>query len=324
MNAKIIVALTVACTLLPNAAEAGRGGGRMGGARMGGMSRSSMSRPSNVSRPSGGFSMPADAPKSGSGTRTNTGPGGTTRTTNYAYGENGYARTTTASNGDYSRTSGGAYNANSGNFAHGTSSSGAYGNRTGSTTGNVNSGNFSHNASGGNGYGSYNTSGSGNAYNRTYNGQTNASNVWGQTYHSNTSINNGTVYRGAVVTNPVYVGYPVYGWNYGYPWYPAPYYWGGGFWGSYAVGYATGAAYGEVTNEENEKVESYEVAQDTPGAKLLESYKLTQTPCGPSDLVVIYGPNNSAICAKPNDLVAAGNYSVDEKNLTLVSEKPAS
>jgi hypothetical protein len=35
---------------------------------------------------------------------------------------------------------------------------------------------------------------------------------------------------------------------------------------------------------------------------------------------VIYGPNNSVICAYPNNLVAAGNYSVDSQTLTLVSQ----
>jgi hypothetical protein len=38
---------------------------------------------------------------------------------------------------------------------------------------------------------------------------------------------------------------------------------------------------------------------------------------------VIYGPNNSVICATPNHLVAAGNYSVNSSTLTIVSEKPA-
>jgi hypothetical protein len=50
---------------------------------------------------------------------------------------------------------------------------------------------------------------------------------------------------------------------------------------------------------------------------------LTQAPCGPPNLVVIYGPNNSVICATPNELVAAGNYSVNTSNLTIVSEKAA-
>ena len=76
MNARIIVAIGLTLALPPSAVDARRGGGG-GGFRGGGMRSSGMSRPSSMSRPSG-FSMPSDAPKSG--TRTNTGPGGTTRT----------------------------------------------------------------------------------------------------------------------------------------------------------------------------------------------------------------------------------------------------
>ena len=128
---------------------------------------------------------------------------------------------------------------------------------------------------------------------------------------------------GATVTNPVYHGYPAWGWNGGYAWYAAPYYWGGGFWGAFVVGVTSAAVYGAVVAANNQSFTSYQVTPQSPGAKLLESYKLTQTPCGPPNLVVIYGPNNSVICAQPNDLVAAGNYSVDSQTLTIVSEKPA-
>ena len=34
------------------------------------------------------------------------------------------------------------------------------------------------------------------------------------------------------INNPVYGGGGAYGWNGGYAWAPAPYYWGGGFWGA--------------------------------------------------------------------------------------------
>ena len=122
----------------------------------------------------------------------------------------------------------------------------------------------------------------------------------------------------AYVVNPVYGAYPAWGWNTGVAWYPAPNYWGGGFWGPWAVGVATAATWGTVVYE-NQTLQSYQVQPDTPGAKLLASYKLTQTPCGPPGLVVIYGPNNSAICATPNDLVSAGAYNVDASNLTIVS-----
>jgi hypothetical protein len=125
------------------------------------------------------------------------------------------------------------------------------------------------------------------------------------------------------VTNPVYHGYPAWGWNGGYAWYGAPYYWGGGFWGAFAVGVTSAAVYGAVVAANNQSYTSYQVTPESPGAKLLESYRLTQTPCGPPNLVIIYGPNNSVICAQPNDLVAAGNYSVDSQTLVIVSEKPA-
>lgn len=68
---------------------------------------------------------------------------------------------------------------------------------------------------------------------------------------------------------------------------------------------------------------SYQAEPESPGAKLLSSYGLTQTPCGPPNLVVIYGPNNSVICAHPNNLVSAGNYSVNSQTLTITSQKPA-
>ena len=112
-------------------------------------------------------------------------------------------------------------------------------------------------------------------------------------------------------------GYPGYGWNYGYPWYPAPYYYGGGFWGPWAFGVTTAVVLGEVTDEEGETVQSYEVAPDTPGAQLLKAYGLTQAQCGPQGLVVIWGPENSVICAHPNATVAAGTYGLDTSNLTI-------
>ena len=52
------------------------------------------------------------------------------------------------------------------------------------------------------------------------------------------------------------------------------------------------------------------MSSGSPGATLLSNYGLRQVPCGPSGLVVIYGPNLGIICAYPNGLVAAGNYAV--------------
>jgi len=272
----------------------------------------------------GGFDMHGEQahaqPQSFS--HSSTGPGGTQRTTTGASSSNGYARSTTATNGNYSRTSTGAASSN-GNYEHSSSASNGYASHSSNTSGNANTGNYSHNGSGSSPYGAYNTSGSGNTHTGTYNGSTNGVNAYGQTYHSSTSMSNGTVYHGATVTNPVYAGYPAWGWNGGYAWYPAPIYWGGGFWGPFAIGAASAAVYGTIVAN-NTTYSSYQAQPDSPGAKLLASYHLTQTACGPPDLVVIYGPNNSVICADPNNLVSAGNYSVDSQTLTITSEKPAS
>ena len=131
------------------------------------------------------------------------------------------------------------------------------------------------------------------------------------------------MYHGATVTNPVYGGYPRGDGTAAYAWYPAPYYYGGAFWGAFAVGAAAAVTYGTIVAANSTPIVSYEVQPSSPGAKLLASYKLTQTQCGKPNLVVIFGPNNSVICAIPNSLVVAGNYSVNTSTLTIVSEKPA-
>jgi hypothetical protein len=108
-------------------------------------------------------------------------------------------------------------------------------------------------------------------------------------------------------------------------WAPATSYWGGGFWGPFAIGVATAvlgvAAFGTYLDPAtNAYFPSYQVAPGSPGAILLENYQLTQTPCGPPGLVVIFGPDNSVICAVPNGLVGPGEYAIDPSNLTLVSQ----
>jgi hypothetical protein len=119
-----------------------------------------------------------------------------------------------------------------------------------------------------------------------------------------------------------------WGWNHGRTWYPAPIYWGGGFWGPFALGALTGAfLYGSLVDYPDQIIyPSYQIQPLTPGAQLLQNYGLTQTPCGPPNLVIIWGPGDSVICAYPNDLVSAGNYQVDPTTLTLVSApaQPAS
>jgi len=93
-------------------------------------------------------------------------------------------------------------------------------------------------------------------------------------------------------------------WHSGLAWAPAPAYWGGGFWGDFAIGLSIG---------------SYNVQPDSPGAQLLANYGLTQGPCDQDNMVQIYGPDGSEICAYPNDTVAPGQYQIDMSTLSLVS-----
>jgi len=93
-------------------------------------------------------------------------------------------------------------------------------------------------------------------------------------------------------------------WNGDLAWIGTNTYWGDGFWGPLEAGLAASA---------------YIVAEGSPGAQLLEAYGLTQTPCGPPNLVQILGPGASEICAFPNAHVAPGVYRVDAETLTLIS-----
>lgn len=315
-----IVGVIFALALPDIAGAIGRGGGGFRGGGFGGF------RGGGFGGFHGGFDFHNDAvgghlPQSFS--HSSTGPAGTSRTSSFSNTGGGYSRSTSASNGSYSRTSAGSASGG-GNYSHSSSGSNGYGSHSSSTSGNAYSGNYSHSGNASNPYGSYSTSGYGNRYSHTYTGSGTATNAWGETYHTNTYANNGYVYHGATVSNPVYAGYPAWGWNGGYAWDPAPYYWGGGFWGAFAVGAATAALFGTIVGPHHATYTSYQVQPTSPGAKLLTSYNLTQVPCGPPNLVVIYGPNKSVICARPNNLVAAGNYSVNSSTLTIVSEKSAS
>ena len=99
-----------------------------------------------------------------------------------------------------------------------------------------------------------------------------------------------------------------WGWNGGREWIASPRYWGGGFWGAFALGLGFGdAGY-------------YQVQTGYPGYDLLANYGLTQTSCDQPNIVSILGPDGSEICAYPNDMVAPGAYSVDPATLTLVSQ----
>jgi hypothetical protein len=109
-------------------------------------------------------------------------------------------------------------------------------------------------------------------------------------------------------------------WNHGAPWNPAPIYWGGGFWGDFALA-SIGAfgVYGAIDDSQDGYVyDSYQVQPDTPGADLLADYDLQQVPCGPPGLVDIWGPDGSVICANPSGDVGPGDYEVDPETFTLV------
>jgi hypothetical protein len=167
-----------------------------------------------------------------------------------------------------------------------------------------------------------NNGGNNGNVNRPNNGNGNGPNV-GNGNNNNINVNqnvtNVNVNRNVVV-NPVYRGGPAWGWNRGVVWVAAPAYYGGGFWGPFAIGVTTALVWGTIVNSQtHQTITSYQVQPSSPGATLLSNYQLTQTQCGPPNLVVIYGPNNSAICAYPNNLVSAGQYTVDSSNLSIVS-----
>jgi hypothetical protein len=126
-------------------------------------------------------------------------------------------------------------------------------------------------------------------------------------------------FNGPIVGNPH--RWPWWGWNYGTPWQPSAVYWGGGFWGPFALSGLSGLIpYGYYQYDESQLFyPSYATAADTPGSLLLQDYGLQQTQCGQANLVVVWGPRNSVICAYPNNRVGAGNYRVDLETLDLVS-----
>jgi len=141
--------------------------------------------------------------------------------------------------------------------------------------------------------------------------------------HAPNSTTSGGPYRGRFVGPVVRNAHAPAGnwaWNRGVVWRPVPVYWGGGFWGPFALS-ALGSSllYGSVVDDQAQLTyPSYQVDADTPGWDLLQDYQLQQTPCGPPDLVVIWGPDDSVICAFPNATVAPGNYQVDPATFTLV------
>lgn len=89
-----------------------------------------------------------------------------------------------------------------------------------------------------------------------------------------------------------------------------------------AIGVTSAAVYGAIVDEDTDVTyNSYEVQSGTPGATFLTTYQLTQTQCGPPNLVVVYGPENSVICAQPNSNVGEGSYRLDTVTLDLIPIK---
>ncbi len=159
----------------------------------------------------------------------------------------------------------------------------------------------------------------GNRPNYNNNNNANHPNYGGNNNVNVNRNNNVNVNRNNVVINNPHYNYNggAWGWNRGVAWYPAPNYWGGGFWGALAIGVTSAAVFGAVAGASGQTITSYQVQPNSPGAQMLIDYQLTQTQCGPPNLVVIYGPNESAICAYPNNIVSAGYYNLDPSTLTL-------
>ena len=102
-------------------------------------------------------------------------------------------------------------------------------------------------------------------------------------------------------------------------WVPAPFYWGGGFWGPWMSGtIASDLQEGAIADDRtNLSYTSYRIGIGSPGAELLADYGLEQTQCGAANLVVIWGPDNSVICALPNERIHAGSYVLDAATLRI-------
>ncbi len=114
---------------------------------------------------------------------------------------------------------------------------------------------------------------------------------------------------GTVLVNPRPWGGANWAWNAGRPWTANASFWGGGFWGAFAGAALTTAIWNQTRFTSP--------AVGSPGWALFQNYGLTPTRCGPQNLVYIYGPNNSVMCAFPNRYVPAGFYSVDPVTLQL-------
>ncbi|MGB8907582.1 MAG: hypothetical protein WCC84_02410, partial [Candidatus Cybelea sp.] len=195
------------------------------------------------------------------------------------------------------------------------------GNRGNGNVGNGNRGNGNRgNGNVGNGNRGNGNAGNGNRNNGNKNSNRNNGNTKNKNGNNNgnRSNNNVTVNNNrTAISNPVYGGGGAWGWNGGSAWYPASGYWGGGFWGAMAVGVTSAAVYGSIVGANNQTYNSYHVEANSPGATFLSNYGLVQVECGGSGQVVVYGPQNSVICANPNGTVGAGEYNLNTETLSL-------
>ncbi|ATS19308.1 hypothetical protein BRW62_11855 [Parathermosynechococcus lividus PCC 6715] len=147
---------------------------------------------------------------------------------------------------------------------------------------------------------------------------------WNNVNINNRSWRNNRWNNNNIIVNPRWrPGWNHWWWNGNRPWYPTPRYWGGGFWGNLAIGLSSaavaGAVAGSIANANNNP--QVVVVNNSPGGQLLSSYELVQVPCSTSaNLVVIAGPSDSVICARPTAAVPAGFYTVDTANLALIPD----
>jgi hypothetical protein len=289
----LAIVTALACAL-PAIADAGpRGGGGGGGPRGGGgggrpaPSRPAPSRPAPSQPSRGGLGLSND----------------------YKPPANNGGRPNGANNG--SRPNNGANNGNRPNNGNNNPNRPNNGNNNPNRPNTNNPGNRPN--TGGN-------NGNNNNGNRNNNNNNNNRNNNNTNINRNTNINNTNINRNVYVNNPVYGGGGAWGWNHGVAWAPAYGYYGGGFWGAFAIGVTSAAVFGAIVSSNNQQIVSYQVQPSSPGATMLSNYQLTQTQCGPPNLVIIFGPNNSVICAYPNNLVSAGSYNLDPSTLSLTSQ----
>ena len=120
-----------------------------------------------------------------------------------------------------------------------------------------------------------------------------------------------------IINHPYYNWYDWH-WNNGRRWYPDNNYWGGGFWGNFLASMITLGLTSAILDS-NEAPKYIIIKENSPGYYLFSNYGLSQVPCDTlQDLVFIYGPQNSLMCAIPNENVPSGYYEVNTESLVLI------